>query len=276
MFMKLDDIDLIKKKDDGGDVSEIRSVHDVRVSGRRHIVELRVPGARHNIFQDMGREPITISFEGRIVGKEAEGTVDLLEERLEKNEALPFETDLASLKNVSEVVIASMDIRFVGGVANAVDYSITLREHRPESKGGKGEGKSKGKGKGGEGEGGEGAPGQKGGKEDAQKKMKEAKEESTKSGGGGEGEGGTGSAADAKGSGSSPSKPSGDAEQASAGRGGGEVKDAAGSDMEGTPPPPPPEGDAAQSGGKEQHAAAEGASGMGGKPGVTEQEGRKE
>jgi hypothetical protein len=114
MFIKLDDIDLIKKKDDGGDVSEIRSVHDVRVSGRRHIVELRVPGARHNIFQDMGREPITISFEGRIVGKEAEGTVDLLEERFEKSEALPFETDLASLKNVSEVVIASMDIRFIG------------------------------------------------------------------------------------------------------------------------------------------------------------------
>ncbi len=152
MFIKLDDIDLIKKKDDGGDVSEIRSVHDVRVSGRRHIVELRVPGTRHNIFQDMGREPITISFEGRIVGKEAEGTVDLLEERFEKNEALPFETDLASLKNVSEVVIASIDIRFVGGVANAVDYSITLREHRPESKGREGESKSKGK----EGGGGEG------------------------------------------------------------------------------------------------------------------------
>jgi hypothetical protein len=270
MFIKLDDIDLIKKKDDGGDVSEIRSVHDVRVAGRRHIVELRVPGARHNIFQDMGREPITISFEGRIVGKEAEGTVDLLEERFEKNEALPFETDLASLKNVSEVVIASMDIRFVGGVANAVDYSMTLREHRPESKGGKGEGKSKGK----EGGGGEGAPGQKGGKEDAQKKMKDAKEESAKSSGG-EGEAGTGGAADAKGSGSSPSKPSGDAEPASAGRGGGEGKDAAGSDVEGTPPPPPPEGGAAQSGGKEP-STAEGTSGMGGKQGVTEQEGRKE
>jgi len=270
MFIKLDDIDLIKKKDDGGDVSEIRSVHDVRVSGRRHIVELRVPGAKHNIFQDMGREPITISFEGRIVGKEAEGTVDLLEERLEKSEALPFETDLASLKNVSEVVIASMEIRFTGGMANAVDYSITLREHRPESKGGKGEGKSKSKGK----EGGEGAPGQKGGKEDAQKKMKEAKEESAKSSWG-EGEGGTGSAAGAKGGESGASKPSGDAKPASAERGGGEGKDAAGSDVEGAPPPPPPEGGAAQSGGKEPHAAAEGASGMDGKPGATEPEGGK-
>jgi len=214
MFIKLDDIELIKKKDDNGDVGEIRSVHDVRISGRRHVVELRIPGAKHNIFQDMGREPITIAFDGRIVGKDAEGTVDLLEEKFEKNEALPFETDMASLKSVSEVVIAGIDIRFIGGIANAIDYSITLREHKPESKGG-------------EGKGGEKAPSQKGGKEDAQKKMKEAREDSAKSS-----EGGAGSSKESS------------------------------SSYEGAPPPPPPpEEKGAQSSNKEPHARTESASG---------------
>lgn len=184
MFIKLDDLELIKKKQDNGDVSEIRSVHDVRVSGRRRIVELPIPGAQRNAFQDMGRDPLTIAFDGRMVGKEAEGTIDLLEEKFEKNEALAFESDLASLKNVLEVVIIAFDARFLGGIANGIDYSLMLREHKPEPKGGEGKGGGK--------EGDEQSS-KKSGKKDAEKKMKEAKDDGSKTGAsGGDNESGNG------------------------------------------------------------------------------------
>ncbi len=212
MFIKLDDIELIKKKQENGDVSEIRSIHDVRISGRRRIVELQIPGAQRNAFQDMGRDPLTIAFDGRMVGKEAEGTVNLLEEKFEKNEALNFESDLASLKSVSEVVIIAFDVRFIGGIANGIDYSLTLREHKPEPKGGDGKGGGKE---------GEKSSSKKSGKEDAEKKMKEAKEDGSK----------TGASSGDNDSGSGQRER--EAEQSS--------KPKEGGDAGREPPPPPPE-----------------------------------
>jgi len=130
MHMKLDDIELIKRVDKEGGVEEIRSVHNVSVSGRRRIVELRIPGSQGNVFQDLGREPLTISFDGELVGMGAKNTLEELKSKFELRKPVPFSSDITTIGDVAEVVIEDFTVHFVGGAASASWYSMVLKEHR--------------------------------------------------------------------------------------------------------------------------------------------------
>jgi len=130
MQMKLDDIELIKRIDRKGVVEEIRSVHNVSVSGKRRIVELRIPGAETNVFQDLGREPLTISFDGELVGEGARSTLEELRSKFEQGAPVPFSSDITAISDVTEVVIDDFTARFLGGAASGSWYSMVLREHR--------------------------------------------------------------------------------------------------------------------------------------------------
>jgi hypothetical protein len=139
--IKLGDVDLITRVDDGGSVKEIRSVANISVSGRRRIVELDIPGSSSSVFQDMGRNSLRISFDGELVGSNAKKTLQSLKSAFEQKKSVPFSSDITTLNDITEVVIESFTVNFMGGIPSGNRYSIVLREAKSSAVGRKSEDK---------------------------------------------------------------------------------------------------------------------------------------
>jgi hypothetical protein len=135
--VKLDDVDLIKREAKDGVVKEIRSISSFSVFGKRAVVELAIPGSEGNVFQDMGRNPTIILFDGELVGPNAVGTLQNLKEKFELKKPVPFSSDVALVSGITSVVIERFTVHFTGGVNLGVRYSMVLKEHTSASKGGK-------------------------------------------------------------------------------------------------------------------------------------------
>jgi hypothetical protein len=133
MHLKLDDIELIKREDNSGVVKEIRSVHSLTVHSKRSIVELSIPGSEGNVFQDMGRSPSTVSFEGAIIGPQAADTAQSLKAKFEMKKALPFSSDMAIIGDITSVLIDRFSVSFLGGALLEIHYSIVLKEYTSTS-----------------------------------------------------------------------------------------------------------------------------------------------
>jgi hypothetical protein len=138
MHMKLDDIELIKRVDKDGAIEEIRSIHNLSISGKRRIVELQIPGLTGNVFQDMGRNPLRISFDGELVGPGTMNTLQDLRSKFELKKPVPFSSDITTINDVTEVVIEDFTVHFTGGLTTGSRYSMVLREHKSSSTGGGG------------------------------------------------------------------------------------------------------------------------------------------
>jgi hypothetical protein len=135
MQIKLDDIELIKREDKDGQVSELRSIRSLSVFGKRRIVELPIPGSVGNVFQDMGRKPIVISLEGELTGPNATNVLENLNSKFELNEPVPFSTNITPLSGITEVVIDDFTVHFAAGVRLGIRYSMVLKEHTSASTG---------------------------------------------------------------------------------------------------------------------------------------------
>jgi hypothetical protein len=135
MQMKLDDVELIKRVDKDGAVEEIRSIHNLSVYGKRRIVELPIPGSVGNVFQDMGRNPLTIFFDGELIGPNAMSILEDLESKFELKEPVPFSSDITTINNVTEVVIEDFAVHFASGLNLGIRYTMVLKEHKSSSTG---------------------------------------------------------------------------------------------------------------------------------------------
>jgi hypothetical protein len=135
--LKLGDIDLIKREDKNGTVKEIRSIHSLSVFGKRAVVELAIPGSEGNVFQDMGRNPTVIYFDGQLLGPNAVGTLQNIKKKFELKKPVPFSSDVALISGITGVIIEKFTAHFMGGVNLGVSYSMVLKEHTSGSKGGK-------------------------------------------------------------------------------------------------------------------------------------------
>jgi hypothetical protein len=138
MLMKLDDIELIKRVDKDGAVEELRSIYNLAISGKRRIVELEIPGLTGNVFQDLGRNPLMIAFEGELIGANTMNTLQDIKSKFEMREPVPFSSDIVPITDITEVVIENLTVHFIGGTPFGSRYSILLREHKSSSTGGGG------------------------------------------------------------------------------------------------------------------------------------------
>lgn len=132
MEVKLDDIDLVKRSQDSATspLSEVRTVVDVHVEGKRSIVELAVPGSDGNVLQDMGREPLTILLKGEVWGPKAKATVQSLKQKSDSGESVPFTSDLLAAASVSEVIVEEFEVEQVAGNPTRYRYLMLLREFK--------------------------------------------------------------------------------------------------------------------------------------------------
>ena len=132
MEVKLDDIELVKRVQPSATspLSEVRTVYDVHVEGKRSIVELKIPGSSGNVLQDMGREPVTILIKGEVWGPNAKATVTTLKAKSEAGDAVPFTSDLLSAASVSDVIVEEFSLDQVAGSPTRYRYLMLLREYK--------------------------------------------------------------------------------------------------------------------------------------------------
>jgi hypothetical protein len=95
----------------------------------RTLVEQRVPEQKGSVFQDLGREPVTIALEGFLFGDNVLDTLERLRTAQSKADPQSFAADAITGTDLTEVVIETFQVRQVAGYASRYRFSMRLREH---------------------------------------------------------------------------------------------------------------------------------------------------
>ncbi len=133
MSIELDGIALIKhvRDPDTEATKLVNSVHNINISEKRSIVEHRIPGMQGSVLQDMGREPVRISFEGLVFGEDALNFLERVRSRYKAGQPVPFRSEISGVAEVTQVLVEEYQVEEVGGVINTYTYWIVLREYTP-------------------------------------------------------------------------------------------------------------------------------------------------
>ncbi|MEM2027474.1 MAG: carboxypeptidase regulatory-like domain-containing protein [Candidatus Bathyarchaeia archaeon] len=131
MNVEIDGIPLIKhtRDPDTGATKDLRSVYNIEISERRRIVEHKIPGFEGSILQDLGREPVTISFEGIIFGEGAREDLEIIRSKFKAGSPVPFSSDITGIAEVNQVLIEDLRVEDAGGTVNRYRYHMVLREY---------------------------------------------------------------------------------------------------------------------------------------------------
>jgi hypothetical protein len=110
---------------------KLTGVQNIRTNENRALVRHRIPGLEGDLIQDLGRRPVSISFDGIFKGKEALKDIEKLRQKFKKKEAIAFVSDITDSTDVTEVVIDNLRVTEVAGKANHYRYYLVLEEYIP-------------------------------------------------------------------------------------------------------------------------------------------------
>jgi DNA circularisation protein N-terminus len=108
---------------------ELKSVQDLHTQEARTLVEQRVPEQQGSVFQDLGREPVTVLLSGFLFGDDVLSTLESLRAAQTKAEPQAFSADIAVGTELTEVVIEEVRVRQVAGYRNRYRFFMRLKEH---------------------------------------------------------------------------------------------------------------------------------------------------
>ena len=136
MSIELDKLPLNKhvRDEEKGKTKLLNSVSNIKVEDKRTIVEHKIPGMEGGVLQDLGREPVRISFNGIIYGDDAKDALEKLRAKFRSGKPVPFSSEISGVAEVNEVLIEDLNVEDVGGSPKNFKYSISLREYKPPPK----------------------------------------------------------------------------------------------------------------------------------------------
>jgi hypothetical protein len=109
---------------------QIRQISDIVTSDRRILVEHQVPGLEGNLFQNLGRAPVKISFRGNFQGEGSKEELARIRQKFKDGNPCSFNSDVTGISDVTMVLIEELQIFERSGEPNRFEYSIVLREYR--------------------------------------------------------------------------------------------------------------------------------------------------
>lgn len=109
---------------------ELNGVQELHTEESRTLVEQRVPEQQGSVFQDLGREPVSIILDGLLFSAEALSGLESLREAQIKAEPLAFAADIVVGSDLTDIIIEDIKIRQVAGYAHRYHYSMRLREYK--------------------------------------------------------------------------------------------------------------------------------------------------
>jgi hypothetical protein len=136
--IELDGVELNKTiYDQSGGITEIRYISNISTSDKRGMVEHVIPGMEGNVFQNLGRSPVNISFDGTFEGENAKSNLEIIRSKYKQGTPLPFNSDVSGTTDVTKVLIEDFRVEDVTGTKNRYRYSMVLKEFKeppPEPK----------------------------------------------------------------------------------------------------------------------------------------------
>ncbi|HJS84941.1 MAG TPA: DNA circularization N-terminal domain-containing protein [Acetobacteraceae bacterium] len=108
---------------------ELPGVQTLHTEEARTLVEQRVPEQKGSVFQDLGREPVTIALDGFLFGENVLDTLETLRGAQARAEPQSFAADAVVGTDLTEVVIETFRVRQIAGYANRYRFVMRLREH---------------------------------------------------------------------------------------------------------------------------------------------------
>lgn len=109
---------------------ELNGVQNVYTEESRALVEQHAPRQDGSIFQDLGRDPVTVVVDGLLLGTAALSGLEQLRAAQLAAEPLPFAADVVIGSELTEILIEDLQVRQVAGYPDRYRYTLRLREYK--------------------------------------------------------------------------------------------------------------------------------------------------
>lgn len=109
---------------------ELIGLTNIYTEDARNLVQQRVPGQAGSVFQDLGREPVTVVMEGIFLGEDTQASLEELRQAQMKARPLSFAADAVAGADLTEVIIADFQVKQLAGHQNRFSFHLKVREHR--------------------------------------------------------------------------------------------------------------------------------------------------
>ncbi|MFZ2725367.1 MAG: hypothetical protein WAX77_03855 [Methylococcaceae bacterium] len=109
---------------------ELNGVQNIHTEESRALVEQRVPAQQGSVFQDLGRDPVSVVLDGLLFSAEALKSLETLRTAQIKAQPLSFAADIAIGTELTDVLIEEITIRQVAGYAHRYRYTMRVREYK--------------------------------------------------------------------------------------------------------------------------------------------------
>jgi hypothetical protein len=109
---------------------QIRQINSITTADRRILVEHQVPGLEGSLFQNLGRAPVRIAFDGSFQGNGSKEDLTRIRQKFKDGVACAFNADVTGMSDVTKVLIEEFALTENAGEPNKFSYRIVLREYR--------------------------------------------------------------------------------------------------------------------------------------------------
>ncbi len=109
---------------------ELIGLTNIYTEDARNLVQQRVPGQSGSVFQDLGREPVTVVMEGILLGEDTQASLEELRQAQMKARPLSFAADAVAGADLTEVIIADFQVKQLAGHQNRFSFHLKVREHQ--------------------------------------------------------------------------------------------------------------------------------------------------
>lgn len=117
-----------------GDI-ELVGLQDIHTDDARSLVEKRGPGQLGGVFQDLGREPVTVIMEGYLLGEDPHGALEQLRKAQADAAPMTFSADVIAGAELTDVLILEFKVKQLAGYRDRYWFYLKVREYSepPES-----------------------------------------------------------------------------------------------------------------------------------------------
>ncbi|WP_223645783.1 hypothetical protein [Corallococcus sp. EGB] len=108
---------------------ELVGLTNIYTEDARNLVQQRVPGQSGSVFQDLGREPVTIVMEGLFLGSDTQAELEELRQAQMKATPMSFASDAIAGADLTDVLIADFQVRQLAGHQSRFSFFLRVKEY---------------------------------------------------------------------------------------------------------------------------------------------------
>ncbi|AKF86225.1 hypothetical protein MFUL124B02_23420 [Myxococcus fulvus 124B02] len=108
---------------------ELIGLTKIYTEDARNLVQQRVPGQAGSVFQDLGREPVTVVMEGLLLGEDPQAALEELRQAQMKATPLSFASDAIAGADLTDVLIADFQVRQLAGHQSRFSFFLRVKEY---------------------------------------------------------------------------------------------------------------------------------------------------